>query len=1021
MQGRLSLRERLVILMVAAVLPVFALSLWVALRETRSATQMAQSQLRFAASLLAANQDRAVDAAEQLLGAVAAMPGLRDLGPVRCQAYFENLRERYPMYSNIGLISADGLMACHAQGARGQAQVADRDYFRQAMAARRFVMGEPIYGRVSGRRAIPFALPVIEGGPVTGVVFATLDLAQASAALARAQVPHGARVTVADRDGRVLMEFPPDPARPVPRAVAHAELLEAARTMTSGVGEGPNFSGESRIYAFAPSRLIGNGGFVVRVGIASSTVTAAASRSLRDALMGLALTLLAAIGGAWVLGGRMIVKPAGQILGAVRRLERGELGARVPLQGGFQRGEFARIGAAFNLMAESLQLRQADLQSELSRSRGAYDVLDLVLNSMKEGLIAVTAQGQYLMFNEAATRLFPLDGPAPPIHRWPDHFGCFHSDGITPMRAEDLPLVQSALGGSGQAQIVVRNRVVPDGRLLQCSWQPISGEGGASGGLVVFTDVTELQRLQTEQAAQFAQLGETQLRLIEAQRIGRMGNWELDLRTGGIWWSDEVYVLFGIAPADFDGTVAAFSRFLHPDDRDLLKPARDAALRDGKVMDVQYRVTRPDGSIAWMHEIAQARRDEAGQPVWFGGVVQDVTARKAREQENAALFTQVQELNAGLEARIAERTSALSRQEQLYRALSEQAPEVVWNTDAAGDIVYLNRAWYDLVGGEPRDWMGRGWLRRVHPDDADEVQRNWEQSRRSLQAYSGTRRILAADGTYHTMSYKAAPIVDERGKVTSWVGIDADITEFKAIEHALRSSNQELEAFSYSVSHDLRAPLGAIGGFSRALALKLEGLADERASHYLARIQAGVEKMEQQIESLLSLSKVVRAPLTWAAVDLGAIARETLEGLHMQEPGRRVAAHVQDDLVAHGDARLLRVVVENLLGNAWKFTSGTPEARIEVGRLAGGSVFFVRDNGVGFDMAYAGKLFTAFQRLHPDAEFPGTGIGLATVRRIVARHQGRVWAESQPGRGTAFFFALTLTPPPPWLAGDRPA
>jgi PAS domain S-box-containing protein len=881
-------------------------------------------------------------------------------------------------------------------------------------------MGQPINGRITGRRAIPFALPVIDGGKVTGVVFATLDLAQASAALARAQVPSGARVTVADRKGRVLMEYPADPARPVPRDVVHTELLEGARTMTTGVGEGPNFTGERRIYAFAPSRLIGDEGFMVRVGIASSTVTAAASTNRRDALLVLALTLLAAIAAAWAVGGRIIVMPAGQIVAAVRRLERGKLDTRVPLQGGFQRGEFARIGAAFNLMAESLQLRQADLQNELGRSRDAYAALDLVLNSMKEGLIAVTAEGRYLMFNEAATRLFPLDGQAPPIHAWPSHFGCFDADGVTPLSMEEIPLVRSALGESGQAQIVVRNRVVPEGRRLQCSWQPIRGEGGLTGGLVVFMDVTELQRLQSEQAAQFGELRETQRRLIEAQRIGRMGNWELDLRGGRIWWSDEVYVLFGVAPGDFDGTIAGFSRLLHPEDQALLKPARDTALRDGAVMDVEYRIIKPDGSLAWMHEIAEARRDDSGEPIWFGGVVQDITARKAHERENAALFTQVQELNAGLETRITERTAALSRQEQMYRTLSEQAPEVVWNTDEAGHVIYLNRAWYDLVGGEPRDWLGRGWLCRIHPDDAGEVQRNWEQSRQTRLAYSGTRRILAADGTYHTMSYKAAPIIDELGKVTSWVGIDADITEFKAIEHALRSSNQELEAFSYSVSHDLRAPLGAIGGFSRALALKLEGLADERASHYLARIQAGVGKMEQQIESLLSLSKVVRAPLNWAAVDLAAIARETLEGLHMQEPGRRVVTRVQDDLVAHGDARLLRLVLENLLGNAWKFTSCAGAASIEVGRLAGSPVFFVRDNGVGFDMAYAGKLFTAFQRLHADAEFPGTGIGLATVRRIVARHQGRVWAESSPERGTTFYFALSEIPPPAWLAADRP-
>jgi light-regulated signal transduction histidine kinase (bacteriophytochrome) len=241
------------------------------------------------------------------------------------------------------------------------------------------------------------------------------------------------------------------------------------------------------------------------------------------------------------------------------------------------------------------------------------------------------------------------------------------------------------------------------------------------------------------------------------------------------------------------------------------------------------------------------------------------------------------------------------------------------------------------------------------------------------------------------------------------------------VERALRSSNQELEAFSYSVSHDLRAPLGAISGFGRALALKLEGHPDDRVLHYLGRIQAGVEKMEQLIESLLSLAKVAGAPLNYGSVDLSAIAREVVEGLRMQQPEREVSIRIHEGLVAQGDPRLLRVVLENLMGNAWKFTSRTQAAQVEVGKLEDSGEFFVRDNGVGFDMAYAGKLFGAFQRLHTESEFPGTGIGLATVRRIVSRHQGRVWAESLLGQGTTFFFALSESAPPAWLAGDTPS
>ncbi|HWI79084.1 MAG TPA: PAS domain-containing protein, partial [Ramlibacter sp.] len=615
------------ILMVAAVLPIFALSIWLAAREARDRIGLAQTQLLMSASLLAANQDRAVDAVEQLLGAIASMPDLSENSRSRdrCRPYFENLRKRYPMYSNLGLLGRDGHVICHANAALGDASAADRAYFREAVAQRRFVMGEQIVGRVSGRRAMPFAAPVIEGSEVTGVVFAAIDLDQASAALAAVQLPAGARAMVADRHGRVLMEFPRREHRPVPRQVTHAAVNVAAQSRSSGVGMDVDTSGEERVYAYVPGRLVDHEGLMVRVGIARSAI-ASGLGPLRDVFMVLGAAMLAALAATWWLGGRVIVKPARQILGTVRRLEQGSLDARVPLQSGTQRGEFARIGAAFNLMADSLQMRQRDLEAELERSRDAYAVLDLVLNGMQEGLLAVTASGQFLMFNEAAARLFPLNGAPLLPQQWPRHFGIYHADGTTLYQADDLPMVRSALGESGRQKLLfVRNALVPQGRLLQCSWQPIRSAGSMSGGLVVFTDVTELQRLQAEQAVQLEQLHATQRKLIEAQRIGRVGNWELDLRTGTLWWSDEVYELFGIAREHFHPTFNEFAQLVHPDDRALLKPARDSALRDGKVIEVEFRVIRPDGTIAWMHEVAEARRDEHGEPIWYGGMVQDIT------------------------------------------------------------------------------------------------------------------------------------------------------------------------------------------------------------------------------------------------------------------------------------------------------------------------------------------------------------------------------------------------------------
>ncbi len=234
----------------------------------------------------------------------------------------------------------------------------------------------------------------------------------------------------------------------------------------------------------------------------------------------------------------------------------------------------------------------------------------------------------------------------------------------------------------------------------------------------------------------------------------------------------------------------------------------------------------------------------------------------------------------------------------------------------------------------------------------------------------------------------------------------------------LEAANAQLKRFAHSLAHDLRAPLAVICGFSEMLDQSLDDQRPEQARHYVRRIRAAGKQLDDYLEALLSLARVSQASVHVAEVDLSAMARSVLADLQMREPGRVLAADVEEGLQAQGDPRLLRMLLENLLGNAWKFTSQREDGLIEVGRLAASSVFSVRDNGVGFDMAYANKLFGAFQRLHTEAEFPGTGIGLATVRRIVTRHQGRVWAESQVGIGTTFFFTLSDSAPPAWLAGD---
>lgn len=374
--------------------------------------------------------------------------------------------------------------------------------------------------------------------------------------------------------------------------------------------------------------------------------------------------------------------------------------------------------------------------------------------------------------------------------------------------------------------------------------------------------------------------------------------------------------------------------------------------------------------------------------------------------DNLNLLSQVKELNSGLEEKIIQRTGELSRQEALFRTLAEQAPQPIWTVDPRGAATFFSRAWYELVGGAPPDWHGHAWVGLVHPDDVAAATQNWQEPSAEPTLITGTRRLRARSGAYHTMSYRASPVSNERGEVLFWVGVDTDITEIKAIETALRLSNAELEAFSYSVSHDLRSPLTTVDGFSRLLAKELKDNPGRKLQHYLTRIQSGVGQMGQLIEALLSLAHVARLELRREPVNLSALANETLERLKAGDGARQVDCSVEPGLLVHGDGRLLRSVMENLLSNAWKFSSRRPRATIAVGRSMAHDAFFVRDNGAGFDMAYADKLFGTFQRLHSVSEYTGTGVGLATVARVIARHRGRIWAESAPDKGATFFFTL---------------
>jgi len=380
---------------------------------------------------------------------------------------------------------------------------------------------------------------------------------------------------------------------------------------------------------------------------------------------------------------------------------------------------------------------------------------------------------------------------------------------------------------------------------------------------------------------------------------------------------------------------------------------------------------------------------------------------------------------------ISERKKAEARLEDTQKMLQlvlDTIPVRVFWKDY--ECVYLgcNKLFAEDSGlQEPEKLIGKtdfdmGWKEQAELYRADD--------RNVMQA--GIRKLnyeepqTTPDGKQIWLETSKIPLTDQDGGIIGILGTYHDITDRKRAEEelanyrehleelvAMRTAeleavNKELESFSYSVSHDLRSPLRAIDGFSQTLLDEYADKLDVEGQQYLDRVRKAAQRMGDLIDDMLKLSRVTRSEIKRERVDLSALGLQVVEELRKREPQRQVNVTVMPGITAMGDRSLLHIVLENLLGNAWKYTGGVQQACVEFGteRLDNKTVYFVQDNGIGFDMQYANKLFTPFQRLHSSGEFPGTGIGLATVARIIARHNGRIWAEAEPNQGACFRFTL---------------
>lgn len=538
----------------------------------------------------------------------------------------------------------------------------------------------------------------------------------------------------------------------------------------------------------------------------------------------------------------------------------------------------------------------------------------------------------------------------------------------------------------------------------------------ASDALLAMYD-TSLNRKLAETVeklrAEHRALTRSEERLKEAQEIAQIGHWELDLHSGTLSWSDQLYRLLQQKPQGTSASWRALLEAVHPEDRHRVADAQCLARVQKGAYTLDYRLELADGTRKFVHERCQTQFDEAGEPAYAVGTIQDVTEAKLAEEK-------------------------LTASENRLRLVIESMPVGVWLADASGQLLYSNPVGRTIWGGE----------RLVGIEHYGEYQGWWADSGEPLAAedwgmarairYGETSlneeiEIQCFDGSRKSILHSALPLKDAQQELLGAIVIIQDISERKRAEKTLQKSeaqvrmlntelesrvadrtaaleraNQELEAFSYSVSHDLRAPLRAISGFADILREDHNSELSVEAQRLLRRIGENARQMGRLIDDLLAFAQMERKPLRKERVQLNELIEHCRQLLQGEQEGRKIHFKTSALPEVYGDPVMLQQALLNLLDNALKFTRTVPEAVIEIGVLEkpGGPVYYIKDNGVGFDMRQQNKLFGVFQRLHRTEDFEGTGVGLAIVQRIIQRHGGQVWIEGAVNKGATVYFSL---------------
>ncbi|MEH2256292.1 PAS domain S-box protein [Nostoc sp.] len=681
-------------------------------------------------------------------------------------------------------------------------------------------------------------------------------------------------------------------------------------------------------------------------------------------------------------------------------------GSLVPVLLGFaKQGDRTIIGFVLDL-SERKQA-EAEAQHRSRQAEVAQSILQMLLEHVPEGItiaggppdfpiIANSKLAQELL-GRASESLVGISSES-----YVQLYNLFLADGVTPLTLEQLPLYRATRYGEiirDQEYIIER----PDGTTITAiaNVVPIrDSQGQIIGAIDCWRDITN-RKLIEEALRQ----RETELRLITdtlpvlISFVDSEQRYRFNNRAYEEWFGYPAADIYGKHLWEVVGEPAY----------ELLRPYVEQVLV-GEQVTFEGQIPYKDGGTRYINAIYVPQFNKQGTVEGYVALITDISEQQAARRER----------------KLAE--EALRDSEERYRILTEVSPQAIWMGDRDGGITYCNQYWLDYTGLTMEQTAGYGWIYVIHPDDRDRVLKTSMQAVANATDYEVEIRFRqVSDSSYRWHIVRGLPFRDQSGQILKWVGIASDIHDRKVAEAALQqlnemleqriqertaqleAANKELESFSYSVSHDLRAPLRHIAGFVELLQKRHSSTSlDQTSQRYLKIIAETTKQAGILIDELLTFSRMGRTEMRYINLNMEELVQEVKRDSIAQTLGHTIHWHIEPLPEAQGDPSMLRLVLRNLIGNAVKYSQTRNPAEITVGSTDNENevVFFVQDNGIGFNMQYVHKLFGVFQRLHSDPQFEGTGVGLANVQRIIHRHNGQVWAEAVVDSGATFYFSL---------------